>query len=58
MSLNMYNKIIDVATENNVNLNLMQIGDINNSINKLIERGIAKDWIINNLELIVMEVAA
>ncbi len=53
MSLNLYTRIIEIANENNINVNLEQIGRINNSINELIARGINKNMILNNLEILL-----
>lgn len=53
MSLNLYNLIIKTANEMDKDINLAEIGTINNTINNLIERGIAKEWITNNLEILL-----
>lgn len=53
MSLNLYGLIIKAANENNIDMNLEEIGRINNSIIELIARGINKDMIFNNLEMLL-----
>ena len=53
MSLNLYGLIIKVANENNIDVNLEIIGEINDSINDLIARGMNKDMILNNLEMLL-----
>lgn len=53
MSLNLYSLIIQAANENNIDVNLEEIGRINASINGLIARGINKEWIENNLEVLL-----
>lgn len=53
MSLNLYSLIIKKCEENNIDVNLEQIGKINASINNLISRGINKSWIENNLEILL-----
>lgn len=53
MSLNLYGLIIKICEENNINANLEQIGKINKDINNLISRGICKEWIKNNLEILL-----
>lgn len=50
MSLNLYNLIIKISNEINKDITLEEIGVINNAINELISRGIAKEWIENNIE--------
>lgn len=52
MSLNLYSLIIKAAEENNINMTLEEIGKINDSINNLISRGICKEWVQNNLEIL------
>ncbi|SFC14139.1 hypothetical protein [Clostridium uliginosum] len=53
MSLNLYGLIIKAANENNMNMTLEEISRINDSINELIARGINKDMILNNLEMLM-----
>lgn len=53
MSLNLYGLIIKAAEENNIDMTLEEIGKINDSINDLISRGICKDWIEANLEILL-----
>lgn len=53
MSLNLYSLIIKAANENNIDVNLEQIGKINDSINNLIERGINPQWIESNIEILL-----
>lgn len=53
MSLNLYSLIIQAANECNVEITLEQIGRINNSINELLNRGISKDMILNNIEVLL-----
>lgn len=53
MSLNLYGLIIKAAQENNIDVNLQQIGKINDSINNLISRGICKEWIENNISILL-----
>ena len=53
MSLNLYGLIIKVAEENNVNMTLEDVGRINDSIINLISRGICKDWIESNLDILL-----
>lgn len=49
MSLNLYNLIIKTANEMDKDINLQQIG----AINDLIARGINPDFIKNNLEILL-----
>lgn len=53
MSLNLYGLIIKAASENNMDVNLEQIGRINDNINDLISRGINPSWIESNLEVLL-----
>jgi len=53
MSLNLYGLIIKVATDNNINMTLDEIGRINNVINNLIGRKINPIWIEHNLETLI-----
>lgn len=53
MSLNLYSLIIKTANKIGKNVTLEEIGMINNTINDLISRGIAKEWISNNLEVLL-----
>lgn len=53
MSLNLYSLIIKTASENNINMDLEQISRINDSINNLISRGICKEWIENNISILL-----
>ncbi len=53
MSLNLYGLIIKAASENNINMTLEKIGKVNDSVDGLISRGISKDWIENNLEILL-----
>lgn len=53
MSLNLYSLIIKTCEENNINANLEEIGKVNDSINDLISRGICKEWIECNLDILL-----
>lgn len=53
MSFNLYSLIIKVANENGQDVNLEDIGRVNDTINNLIVRGINKNWILNNLECLL-----
>ena len=53
MSLNLYSLIIKTANENNVEVLLEEIGKINDDIIDLINRGICKEWLENNLEVLL-----
>lgn len=53
MSLNLYNLIIKTAREMDKDINLEEIGAINDIINSLIARGINPDFIKNNLEILL-----
>lgn len=53
MSLNIYSLIIKALNENNMDATLEQIGNINNLINELINRGICKEWIESNIEILL-----
>lgn len=53
MSLNLYNLIIKTAREMDKDINLEEIGVINDTINSLITRGINPDFIKNNLEILL-----
>lgn len=52
MSLNLYDLIMKTAKEMDKDINLKEMGAINNSINNLISRGINMDFIKNNLEIL------
>ncbi len=53
MSLNLYNLIIKIAEEKGQDVDLCEIGRINNDINQLVKRGINPTWITNNLEVLL-----
>ncbi|BCZ47609.1 hypothetical protein psyc5s11_36760 [Clostridium gelidum] len=53
MSLNLYELIIKAAEENNINVNLEEIGRINEYINKLLSREINSEWIKGNIEILL-----
>ncbi|NSB12096.1 hypothetical protein [Clostridium beijerinckii] len=53
MSFNLYSQIIKVLNENGQDANLEEIGKINNIINNLISRNINREWIKNNLEVLI-----
>ncbi len=53
MSLNLYNLIIKTAEERGQDVDLYEIGKINDDINQLVKRGINPNWITNNLEVLL-----
>lgn len=53
MSLNLYSLIVKTLTESGQDATLEDIARINNSINNLISRGICKEWLENNIELLL-----
>lgn len=55
MKYNFYEEIIKVCNSNNIDATLKFIGDINKKINNLIERGISENWIIKNMEVLILE---
>lgn len=55
MKYNFFEEIIKVCNNYNIDATLKFIGDINKKINELIERGINENWIIKNMEVLVLE---
>lgn len=53
MSLNLYSIIIKALNENGQDASLEKIGRISDSINSLISRGICKEWIESNIEILL-----
>lgn len=55
MKYNLFEAIIKVCNSHNINATLKFIGDVNEKINKLIERGISENCIVYNMEVLVLE---
>jgi hypothetical protein len=49
MSYNIYSKIVEACTKENININLSFIG----TVQELLKRGTSIDWILNNLEILI-----
>lgn len=49
MSYNIYSKIVEQCTKEDININLSFVG----RVQELLKRGISLEWVINNLEVLV-----
>jgi len=49
MSINIYSKIVERCTKENINIDLSFVG----KVQELLKRGTSLDWILNNLNCLV-----
>jgi len=49
MSINIYSKIVESCTKENININLSFVG----KVQELLERGTSLEWILNNISCLV-----
>lgn len=55
MKYNFFEIIIKICNNHNIDTNLKFIGDVNKKIDKLIKRGISENWIVENMEVLVLK---